>query len=256
MPAYNASKYIGESIESVVWQSYKDWELIVVDDASTDDTRGIVQRYIDSDDRIKMVTLSNNHGAPAGPRNVGVAEAVGKWIAFLDADDLWHPEKLVTQMSVLRKTEAKFCSTMMSDFRETFAVVYKELQDPDIETISFKRQLVRYRTPTSSVVVERELLLRLPFNEDLRFKAREDYDLWLRIHEHIGQSVKVMFPLLYYRVSEGQISASKWSMVKRTLLVLQEYRFIDGSQLGWKSYLFTVTHVLFSLYYRIILKSL
>ncbi|MFT5926894.1 MAG: teichuronic acid biosynthesis glycosyltransferase TuaG [Candidatus Azotimanducaceae bacterium] len=256
MPAYNAARYIGESIDSVLGQSYIGWELIVINDASTDGTQQVVERYVALDDRIKLLNLPENHGAPAGPRNNGIAQAAGKWIAFLDSDDLWHPEKLTVQMKALQDSGAKFCSAMMNDFHDSATIVIDDVGVPTMETITFYRQLVRYRTPTSSVVIEREILLSLPFNEDMRFKAREDYDLWLRVHESIRESVKVMTPLVYYRVSEGQISGSKWTMLKRTLLVLQEYRFIDGSQLGWKSYLYTGTHVLFSLYYRIILKSL
>lgn len=256
MPAYNAELHIGESIESVLHQTFKNWELIVVNDASTDRTQQIIERYVALDRRVKLLNLLSNHGSPAGPRNAGVVKAVSEWIAFLDSDDIWHPDKLTLQMKVLEDSNARFCSTMMIDFQDSSRIVTGDVGVPISETITFFRQLVRYRTPTSSVVVRREIILRLPFNEDIRFKAREDFDLWLRVHEHIRESVKVMAPLVYYRVSEGQLSGSKWTMLKRTLLVLQEYRFIDGSQLGWKSYLYTATHLLFSLYYRIILKSL
>mgnify|MGYP003823856955 FL=1 len=93
MPAHNSSSYIDDSIKSVMIQSYANWELIVVDDVSSDDTRSIVGSFMAKDERIKLIELSEHHG-PALARNVGVEEAKGNYIAFLDSDDVWLPKKL------------------------------------------------------------------------------------------------------------------------------------------------------------------
>lgn len=256
MPSYNVEKLIGESINSVLAQTYTGWELIVVDDCSSDSTCQVVERYAKQDARIRLFALDRNNGAPAAPRNMGVREARGDWIAMLDSDDIWHPRKLELQMKYLSETGAKFCSTQMNDFNDFNEIEILPPKNISIEKITFSKQLRRYRTPTSSVVLRKELLITNPFNEDLRYKAREDLDCWLRIHEYLGYSIKILFPLLNYRHVHGQISGSKLSMIKRTLFVLGEYRQLSGKLLGWRKYLYVFTHVIYSIYFRIIKKSL
>lgn len=257
VPAYNAARFIGATIDSVLAQTFAGFELIVVDDCSTDGTADIVKGYAARDSRVRWVRLSQNRGAPAGPRNVGVRESHGGWLAFLDADDLWHPRKLECQMRALARTGARFCSTRMRDFTDPADL---EFTDPGeafrIERISFLKQLVKYRTPTSSVVVERALILRHPFNEAMSYKAREDLDCWLHCHEEIGSSIKILHPLVGYRIVPGQISGHKWTMVKRHLHVLRGYRFASGRSLGIGAFLFTATHFLLALYYRLLKREL
>lgn len=256
MPAYNAAKYISETIESVLRQSFSDYELLVVNDFSKDNTAEIVGNYIKYDSRIKIINLSSNMGAPAGPRNIGIHQARGKWIAFLDADDIWHPNKLQRQIEILKITKARFCSTKMIDFVESTDVKLSDALSLDYEWVSFLQQLIRYRTPTSSVIVEKSLITENLFNEDIRFKAREDLDCWLRCHEVIGKSVKITSPMLGYRIIPGQISGNKWLMIHRHLYVLRQFRFRSGHKLGLIAYLFIVTHLIFGFYNRIILKSM
>ena len=256
MPSYNSEKYMGLTIESVISQTYENWELIVVDDCSNDGTRSIVEKYVENDGRISLLALRRNNGAPAAPRNIGVNKAAANWIALLDSDDIWHPSKLEYQMKALKNTKAKFCSTRMIDFFDDKKILFGIPKDIAIEQISFSKQLRRYRTPTSSVVLEKKLLILNPFNEDLRYKAREDFDCWLRIHESIDYSIKLSFPFLYYRVVPGQISGSKFSMIKRTLLVLGEYKLKSGEFLGWRKYLYLFTHIVYSIYFRVIRKTL
>jgi teichuronic acid biosynthesis glycosyltransferase TuaG len=256
MPAYNATRYIESSIRSVLEQTYADLELIVVDDCSTDGTADLVQRLFGADPRLQVIRLPVNRGAPAGPRNVGVRAARGAWVAFLDADDIWHPQKLACQMQALAQTGAKFCSTQMLDFEDDGSLQFERPGTLQLERIGFLKQLVKFRTPTSSVVVDRGLLGRYPFNEDLRFKAREDVDCWLHCHEELGESVKVRHPLLGYRIVAGQISGRKWQMVRRHYHVLRCYRFRSGRSLGPGAVLFTLSHFCFALYQRALKKAL
>ena len=249
MPAYNAARYIKASINSVLAQSFRSLELIVVDDCSSDDTNMIVKQLASSDDRIRLIELKENRGAPAAPRNVGVQQAKGQWIAFLDADDIWHAEKLACQLKALESTGALFCSTSMLNFTSEDDLSLGPVTE-EVEEISFQQQLIKFRTPTSSVVVNKDLISRHPFNEDRRYKAREDLECWLRCHEEIGHSVKVRSALLGYRIVPGQISGLKWQMVKRHLLVLREYRLRGGSKLGLLAYIFTFTHFALAVYQR------
>ncbi len=108
MPSYNTGKYIAESIKSVLAQTYKDWELLIVDDCSVDNTDAIVAEFHDT--RIRYFKNEKNSGA-AVSRNRALREAKGKWIAFLDSDDLWHPNKLETQLSFMKKRGYAFTFT-------------------------------------------------------------------------------------------------------------------------------------------------
>lgn len=109
MPSYNTASFIAESIQSVLAQSYKDWELIIVDDCSPDNTDEVVKPYL-SDERIKYIKNEKNSGA-AVSRNRALREAKGKWIAFLDSDDLWMPDKLKKQICFMEKNDYHFSYT-------------------------------------------------------------------------------------------------------------------------------------------------
>ena len=244
MPAYNASKYIEETILSVVGQTFREWELIIIDDASTDNTVEIVEDYIDREPRISLVKLETNFGAPAGPRNRGVSESRYDWIAFLDSDDLWHEKKLEIQVAVLKKTEALFLSTQMQRFK-TVASFDRALElDESIPTksISYIRQLIRYATPTSSVLVRKDVILRCLFEENIMWRAREDLDCWLRIHRYIGHSVKIELPLVGYRVISGQISGNKFEMIRKTYFCFRNSKGVPNFPLGILPLILTVFH--------------
>lgn len=113
MPSYNTAPFIDESIQSVQAQSYQDWELIIVDDCSTDNTREIIKRYL-KDERIKCLKNGKNCGA-AVSRNRALREAKGKWIAFLDSDDMWKPEKLEKQIKFMKENGYHFSYTNYSE---------------------------------------------------------------------------------------------------------------------------------------------
>ena len=109
MPSYNTAKFISETITSVLAQTYTNWELIIVDDCSTDDTDAVIRPYL-ADDRIRYIKNEKNSGA-AVSRNRALREAKGKWIAFLDSDDLWLPEKLEKQIAFMEKNNCRFSYT-------------------------------------------------------------------------------------------------------------------------------------------------
>lgn len=256
MPAYNAASYIEATLESVLKQSFDDYELLVINDCSKDDTACIVKQYCAHDKRINLINLPYNKGAPAGPRNIGIKMAKGEWIAFLDSDDVWHPNKLQRQIDLLQKTGARFCSTQMIDFVDESKLRLKNALPEDFEWISFAQQLVRNRTPTSSVIAEAALMKSNLFNEDISYKAREDLDCWLRCHEEIGSSVKITVPMIGYRNIPGQISGNKWHMLRRHLHVMRQYRLRSGRSLGLGAFVFTFTHFVLAFYQRKIKKTM
>lgn len=251
-PSYNAEKMIGRTIQSVLDQSWLDWEMLIVDDCSSDATRDVVASYIAEDSRIRLIALDVNHGAPAAPRNIGVREAKGRWIAFLDADDIWHPEKLTQQIAAAESKGGKFLSTQMKDFWDDKLLCFPAVGSASVELVTFGKQRLKGRIPTSSVLVLRELMLQFPFNEDIRYKAVEDYHCWMRILESGVKHWKVKFPLLCYRRIAGQISGSKKYMLERMHMVHREFPNTNSLQ----AIFFTLTHALGGFYYRILKKGL
>ena len=103
IPTYNAEKFLDRTIESVLAQTFKDWELIIVDDFSKDNTREIIKKWEKIDERISSIFLDKNSGGPAHPKNIGMEKVKGEYVAFLDHDDEWLPEKLEKQISILEK---------------------------------------------------------------------------------------------------------------------------------------------------------
>jgi teichuronic acid biosynthesis glycosyltransferase TuaG len=250
IPCHDSARYIGATLESVLAQTYRNIEVVVVDDGSADATVAVVTDHAARDRRISMVQLPRNHGAPAHPRNIGVKVATGAWIAFLDADDLWHPRKLEYQMNVLAQTGARMCSTEMRDFRSMDEVVMTDPASVRTQRISLRMQLMKYRTPTSSIVVERMWMLEHPFNEDPHLKAREDTDCFIRFHEYAQYSVKLGFPFVFYRLHGAGISGNKLRMVARHFHMLRKYRLRSGRSLGIGAYFYTLTHFVVSIYLR------
>lgn len=104
-PCYNAAPFISQAIESVLAQSFGDWEMIIVDDCSSDDSLSIIQKYARIDSRIRYLRTDKPSGSPTLPRNMGIKEAKGRYIAFLDSDDIWLPNKLSDQLKVFEKSE-------------------------------------------------------------------------------------------------------------------------------------------------------
>ena len=104
-PCYNAAPFISQAIESVLAQSFGDWEMIIVDDCSSDDSLSIIQKYARIDSRIRYLRTDKPSGSPTLPRNMGIKETKGRYIAFLDSDDIWLPNKLSDQLKVFEKSE-------------------------------------------------------------------------------------------------------------------------------------------------------
>src|SRR4051812_3791607 len=110
MPSHNSARFIGDSIRSVQAQDFHDWELLVSDDGSTDDTCAVVESFRKQDQRIRLLASPVNQG-PAASRNAALRAARGRYIAFLDSDDLWEPDKLTRQLAFMKERGVAFCHT-------------------------------------------------------------------------------------------------------------------------------------------------
>lgn len=255
VPCFNAARHVAATLACILAQTHRALEVLVVDDRSTDDSVAVVRGIAAADPRVRLLHMPQKAGRPAAPRNLGVREATSRWIAFCDADDLWHPRKLELQLQALRQEPGWMCSTRMDDFRDDALVRFGEIGRLRIEHVDLGMQLRKYRTPTSSILVWRDLVLRFPFDEN-PLHAREDTDCFIRLHEHMPHSLKLPLPLVRYRLHANQISGRKSRMVSRHLAMLQRYRLKDGRPLGWKAYWYTATHFAASLVLRKILHRL
>ena len=128
-PTYNCGKFIGETIESVQKQTYTNWEMVIVDDCSTDDTKDVVERYLQQDKRIKYHCLTENSGA-AVARTKAMELATGQYMAFLDSDDLWMPNKLEKQIKFMQDKNYVFTSTSYQHMNEEGKMLPKVLKAP------------------------------------------------------------------------------------------------------------------------------
>ncbi len=216
MPTYNGERMIGEAIESVLAQDFRDLELIVVDDSSTDGTAAIVHRYTADDPRVRYVLQQPRTGGPGPARNVGLRAARGRYVAFLDHDDLWLPGKLALQAAYLdAHPETALYFTQMyaeEDGRRTvwpwdgLRYSYLELFRGDV-------------IPILTVLVRRECVEAVGgFSDDIAMS--EDYDLWLRL----GQRYAFHFepgPTAVWRSVGSNLSQQKVRMRQATLKAVQ-----------------------------------
>jgi glycosyltransferase involved in cell wall biosynthesis len=198
IPAYNSARFIEDAIESALRQSIPPTQVIVVDDGSTDDTELILRSYVG---RITVICQPNQGAAAA--RNAGLCIATGQYVAFLDADDVWHPRKLELQLDALRRRpELEILGTDTFDY--PCAVPTEITAAPRFEEIPLDRLLVRNYFASSSVVVRRETILR--FNGfDTTMPIAEDFDLWQRIAQ-VGVVANLRSPLTGYRPVPGSLS--------------------------------------------------
>lgn len=184
MPAYNSAAFIAESIQSVRSQTWQEWELIIVDDGSTDETAKVVKEFAAADRRIKYIYQTNQRQAHA--RNTGIRHASGDLIAFLDNDDLWLPRKLELQWQVIDETRADLVFSNGFVFLDDDTT--NESQDFPIVTGHYTGQemldlkVIRNRIPVLTVLVRRELLMAAGgFDVDERYWGSDDYELWCRL---------------------------------------------------------------------------
>lgn len=240
MPAYNAERYIGEAIKSVQSQNYNNLEIIVVDDCSRDGTRSIVKSIAKDDARVIMIELAQNAGV-ANARNVGVAEARGQYIALLDSDDLWEPQKLDYQVALLNKTNAQitYCSYGLID-----ALGNPAGRDFVVSShANFRSMLARNEMGCSTICADARLLKAHPFNGGFQ---HEDYLLWMELLREGAVAVGSPTVLAYYRLHDENRSGDKiaaarhrWDVYRRGLkmpLLESSWAFFRYALNGMRKY--------------------
>lgn len=227
MPAYNCGNFIGITLDSVINQSYNNWEVIVVDDCSTDNTADVVQEYITKENRIKYHKLEKNSGA-AVARNKAIDLATGKYMAFLDSDDVWFPEKLTKQIGFMEANNYGFTCTSYTKIDEqgeylNRTIVAQPRRDYD--------GVLKTCPGNSTVIYNAEKLGKFMIPD---IKKRNDYVMWLQVIKKEKYLYGIEEPLGSHRIRTEGISSNKKSLVGYHWKV---YREIENLSLLKSSYL-------------------
>lgn len=221
MPMYNAANYVTEAILSVQAQDYDNWELIVINDGSTDDGPEIVKRLAQTDPRIKLINKTN--GGIASARNAGIKAAKGQYVAFLDSDDKWLEGKLTKQINLLKEKSAKFCygaTAFMSDDSTPLEKWWPVPTEVDYKTLLHANVI-----PCSSVLIDRTGLKSFLMPK----QGHEDYATWLTIlRDNKIKAYGINEPLFRYRKSSSGASSSKLKTLNWTWHV-----YYDSQGFGW-----------------------
>lgn len=221
VPTFNRSSQLIEAIESVFAQTFQDFELIIVDDGSDDDTARAVAAH--SETKIKYIKIAHS-GRPAVARNTGVRSALGKYIAFLDSDDIWMPDKLAFQVDLMdRNPEVGLSYVLYREF-SSLGLSATILPKPSDRLCGagkevFKRLYLKSAIPNSGVMIRKEVIRAVGvFDEDIKAISVEDLDLWLRIVLRYSIDFVRGPALLNYRVQPtgiGQLSVKRiWKNVR------------------------------------------
>lgn len=216
MPAYNVAAYLAVAAGSVLAQSYRDIELIIVDDCSTDETPGVAQHISEADPRVCFLRTECNLGG-AGARNLGLQAARGRYVAFLDGDDSWAEDKLEKQLLALQESGAQLCYTAIRKM-DAEGILFGKLQSvPD--SVSYQELLGNPLIGCSTVLLDYEAVGR-PLMPDIR--KRQDFAFWLSLLRNGSKAVGINEPLTFYRVRPGSLSSNKLSAAAYTWRVFRE----------------------------------
>lgn len=230
-PTYNAERTIASCIESVMAQTYQDWELLITDDCSQDATVDIIRRYAAADSRIRLFCQNENGGAGKA-RNNSIAEARGRYIAFLDADDRWMPAKLERQVSFMEESGAKVC---YSSYVTCDAVGNVKGIVPCPKRVSYRDILSDDRMGCLTLIYDAEALGKV-FMPLMR--RRQDWALKILLLQQCGFALGVPDTLAIYRVSDGSLSnGGKSSLVKYNVAVYREVLHYSPFK-AWLTFLF------------------
>lgn len=243
MPTYNHAKFIGKAIESALNQTYQNFELVIIDNYSEDETEKIVASY--EDNRIVYLKFRNN-GIIAVSRNHGIKHSHGDYIAFLDSDDIWLPEKLGKGIRVLESSKdtgmvyARFLTIEGNTISERVLPKKGKHENGYI----FKSLYVRSFIACSSVIINKSIINQVGiFDTSRELIAAEDTDLWLRIALKYKVKCTDDSPLLLYRIQPQGISHGHVQKLRQSLRIKWRYRNFVSNYLFWKSTILTLGHI-------------
>lgn len=237
-PMYNSEAFISEAIKSVINQTYKNWELLLIDDGSLDNTIRLVSPFLEDYPNIKLIQNKENSGA-AISRNKGIEAAKGDYIVFLDADDLWKPQKLEKQLAFMEENECDVCFSsyyLMNEKGESLNKTVKALK-----TLSYKKLLKSNYVGNLTGIYNAKILGKIT-SPNLR--KRQDWLLWLKAVEKSGKpALGIQEPLAYYRVRKDSMSSNKWNLIKYNYWVYKKGLGFSTIKSVYRMLIFLIEHV-------------
>lgn len=216
-PSYNSEQFIQETFNSIKAQTYTEWEWIVVDDCSTDDTRTKIAAFKQQDERVKLHINETNMGA-AVSRNKAIEEANGRFIAFLDSDDLWCTTKLEKQISFMLENEIAFSYSGYRLISEEGIDSKKEINPK--EKLDYLSLLKENQIGCLTAIYDQQILGK---NYMPLIRKRQDYGLWLTLLKKIPFAYKAPGILAIYRIRNDSISSSKIKLLKFNYTLFREF---------------------------------
>lgn len=209
-PCYNAEQYIARTIQSVLEQTYQNWEMLIVDDCSTDNSAELIRQYCAKYEKIRYYKTDKNFGTPTRARNIGIKNAKGRFIAFLDSDDIWFPTKLERQLTVFSQhQDAAIVFSDYEKFSEENTRSNRIVRAP--LKINYKKLLQSNVIGCLTGVYDTELVKEIYFMEIVH----EDYVFWLDILREGNYAYNVGEVLALYRVNKKSFSSNKFKAIKR-----------------------------------------
>jgi glycosyltransferase involved in cell wall biosynthesis len=216
-PTFNAEKFIRATIESVLNQGYQNWEMILVDDASTDETVSIIKEFAQKDNRLKLTELTKNSGNGYA-RNVALEKAIGKYIAYLDADDLWFPKKLENQIQFLKTNNLPFTFSFYDCIDEEGNSLKRRVEAPLI--LTYDQLFFCNYVGNLTAIYDADFFGKIVIEAT---QKRQDWRLWLTILKQIKVTKPVPEVLALYRIRKDSISSSKFKLIKHNFGVYREF---------------------------------
>lgn len=229
MPSYNAARFIGESINSVLLQTYSNWELLIVDDCSKDNSVEVVRKFANIDKRVVLFSLEKNVGAAAA-RNVAIEHAQGQYIAFLDSDDVWDEYKLEKQLAFMKQYSYAFTFSNYYVMEENGEKTENIVKVPS--SLSYHQYLRNTIIGCLTVIIDRQQTgdFKMPL-----IKSSHDMALWLLIMKRGFKAYGLKEVLAGYRLVSTSNTAKKWKAAKD---VWKVYREIEGLSVLYAAYCF------------------
>lgn len=206
-PSFNSEKYIEETIASVQKQTYSNWELIIIDDASKDNTKKIVKDIIASDSRIQFYEMDVNSGS-AKTRNVGIEKVKGKYLTFLDSDDIWFPDFIERSIEKINQKGVDFVFSSYRRSNEKLEFVYSDFIVPEKVTYTDILKSNSIGCLTAFIDIEK---LGKKFMPDIR--KRQDMGLWLQYLKEIPYAYGIKEPMAIYRIRKNSLSRKKSDLI-------------------------------------------
>lgn len=202
MPCHNGERYISDAIKSVISQTYQDWELLIIDDNSTDNSVSVIESFTKKDVRIKLFHTEKSTGFPATPRNIGIKQAQGRYISFLDCDDVWLPTKLEKQIPLLNGKNA-ICYSYYEKIAENGDRTNRILKFPPFTT--YKKLLKTCVIGNLTGIYDTQLVGKV-YQKEIH---QEDYVMWLDILHKSDKAICCEENLALYRLSSNSVTSSK-----------------------------------------------